>query len=148
MLITQISVFLENKEGRLADVTGVLGKNDIDVNAMCIADTTDFGILRLIVNKPKKAQDVLKEEGFTVNSTEVLAILVEDKPGGMARALEVLREAGIDIEYVYNFISKLNDKASVILRVEDIERALEFLTEKGVKVLSSEEVYEMKFKEE
>lgn len=90
MDVKQISVFLENKSGRLAEVTKILGENNIDISALSIADTTDFGILRLIVNDPDKAEKVLKENGFTVSSTNVIAIGVEDKPGGLSKALEIL----------------------------------------------------------
>ena len=101
MLIKQISIFLENKSGRLAEVLNILGKNNIDLIAISISDTTDFGILRLIVNKPEEAEKVLQESGCTVNSTEVLAVSVEDKPGSLAEVLAVLARESIDIEYLY-----------------------------------------------
>ncbi len=136
--ITQISVFLENKSGRLFEVTRILGENDIDIKAMSIADTTDFGILRLIVNKPQKARNILKEEGFTVNATGVLAISIPDKPEGLAGALKIMKDNDIEIEYVYNFISKLNKKASVILRVTDCERAVCLFEDNDIKVLGAD----------
>lgn len=143
MLVKQISVFLENKSGRLADVTRTLGKNNIDISALSIADTTDFGILRLIVNKPEKAEEVLKEDGFTVSCTNVIVIGVQDKPGGLAAALEILDRESIGIEYMYAFVSKTEDEAMVILRVEDPARAVAVLKEKGISVLPSSQVYKL-----
>jgi len=143
MLVKQISVFLENKSGRLADVTRILGKNDIDIGALSIADTTDFGVLRLIVNDPEKAEKVLKEEGFSVGITNVIAIGVEDKPGGLSVALEVLEKEGIGIEYMYAFVGKSENQALVILRVEDSDKAVSVLKENNICVLSAEQVYSL-----
>ena len=143
MFVKQISVFLENKSGRLADVTRTLGENDIDISALSIADTTDFGILRLIVNKPEKAEEILKEHGFTVSGTSVIAIGVQDKPGGLAVALKVLDEEKIGIEYMYAFVSKTADEALVILRLDDPEKATAVLKEKGISVLSASQVYKL-----
>lgn len=143
MLVKQISVFLENKSGRLAEVTRTLADNDIDISALSIADTTDFGILRLIVNKPEKAEEVLKKNGFTVSGTSVIAIGVEDKPGGLASALEILDDENIGIEYMYAFVSKTDDEALVILRVEDPGRAIEVLKKSNIRVLPSDQVYKL-----
>ena len=133
MVLKQVSVFLENKSGRLADVARALGENDIDISALSIADTTDFGILRLIVNKPDKAVRVLDESGFTVGTTEVIAIAVEDHPGGLAMSLDALEQARIDIEYMYAFIgNKASNRAMVILRVENPETAISALQAKGL----------------
>lgn len=141
MFVKQISVFLENKSGRLAEVTGILGKHDIDISALSIADTTDFGILRLIVNKPDLALQVLKENGFTVSATDVIAIAVEDKPGGLAKVLKILYKKDIGIEYMYAFVGKVTDQALVILKVEKADEAIEVLKENNVKILPAEEVY-------
>lgn len=141
MLIKQISVFLENKSGRLAEVTSTLGSNDINISALSIADTTDFGILRLIVNKPEEAEEILKENGFTVSCTNVIAIAVPDSPGGLAKALEILDKESIGIEYMYAFVGKTTDEALVILRVEAPEKAIDLLTQNGIKVLPSSTVY-------
>ena len=143
MFVKQISVFLENKSGRLADVTRTLGENDIDISALSIADTTDFGILRLIVNKPERAEEILKDHGFTVSGTSVIAIGVQDKPGGLAVALKVLDEEKIGIEYMYAFVSKTADEALVILRLDDPEKATAVLKEKGISVLSASQVYKL-----
>ncbi len=142
MLVKQISVFLENKEGRVAQVTQILSDSDINIRALSIADTTEFGILRLIVDKPELAEKALKDEGFTVSITEVIAISIEDEPGGLAKALEVLHKNRISVEYIYAFISKTSHKANVILRVEDCERAIKTLEEGGFLVLRASEVYD------
>ncbi|HOA41105.1 MAG: ACT domain-containing protein [Halanaerobiales bacterium] len=142
MLIKQISIFLENKSGRLAEVLNILGKNNIDLIAISISDTTDFGILRLIVNKPEEAEKVLQESGCTVNSTEVLAVSVEDKPGSLAEVLAVLARESIDIEYLYA-VGKDTRGAVVIVRVNDLDRAIKILTENKIELLSAERLYKL-----
>lgn len=141
MKVKQISVFLENKSGRLADVTRTLGRENINIRALSIADTTDFGILRLIVNRPEEANRALKEEGFMVSETEVIAVDVPDRPGGLAHVLEILGEASINIEYLYAFIGKTSDEALVIFRVENCDGAMHALQAKNIKVLDGNEVY-------
>ena len=133
----------ENKTGRLAEVTKILGANGIDISALSIADTTDFGILRLIVNNPELAEKVLIDNGFTVSITHVIAIAVEDTPGSLAKALAILEENGISVEYLYAFVGKATNKALVIIRVENPETAIEVLTGKSVEVLEKEEVYKL-----
>ncbi len=143
MLVKQISVFLENKSGRLAEVTKILGEKDIDISALSIADTTDFGILRLIVNNPKKAEQILKEKNFAVSCTNVIAIAVADKPGGLAEVLQILDNYSIGIEYMYAFVGKNKDEALVIIRVEDLIKAVEVLNKNKIRVLSANEVYNL-----
>lgn len=143
MLVKQISVFLENKSGRLAEVTKTLAESNIDISALSIADTTDFGILRLIVNDPEKAEGILSENGFTVSSTSVIAVGVPDEPGGLAAALDVLDKESIEIEYLYAFVGKEDKAALVIFRVEDPDKAIKVLQDNGIKVLTSEEVYNL-----
>ncbi|MFZ5592396.1 MAG: ACT domain-containing protein [Bacillota bacterium] len=143
MKIKQISVFLENKSGRLARVTKVLGKHDINIRALSIADTTDFGILRLIVNNPDKAFQVLKEAGFTVSVTEVLAVEVTDRPGGLAEALAVLQEAEINIEYLYAFVQKATNAALVVFRVEQLDKAIEALQKHNISIVPEDKVYSL-----
>lgn len=143
MLIKQISVFIENKSGRLAEVTRILGENNIDISALSIADTTDFGILRLIVNNPDVALKVLKDDEFTVSCTNVIAIGVDDKPGGLHVALDVLEKNGIGIEYLYAFVGKTSNEALVILRVDAPDKSIELLKSKNIKVLSAESVYSL-----
>ncbi len=141
MLVKQISVFLENKSGRLADVTKTLAENNINICALSIADTTDFGILRLIVNKPEEAEKVLSDNEFTVSCTSVIAIGVEDKPGGLAKALEVLHQQNISIEYMYAFVGKSGNDAFVIIRVEKPDDAIKTLANCDIALIPSQKVY-------
>lgn len=143
MLVKQISVFVENKSGRLAEITTILADNDVNIQALSIADTTDFGILRLIVNKPDIAEDTLRARGFTVKATDVIAVSVEDVPGGLAKALNALNEVGIGIEYMYAFTGKRRADALVILRVEEHFKAIDTLTKHGISVMSPEVVYSL-----
>ena len=142
-LIKQISVFVENKSGRLSDILNVIGQNGIDISALSIADTTDFGIVRMIVNDPDKAAEILKSNNLVVKVTDVIALAVADKPGGLAGEIEKLKTAGISIEYMYAFIGKSDKGALVIVRVENPEKALEVLKDENVTVVSPEEVYRM-----
>lgn len=107
MRVEQISVFLENRAGRLAEITRVLGEAGVNIRALSLADTSDFGILRLIVSDNDKAKAALKERGFTVGKTNVVAVEVEDKPGGLNRILELLSNQSINVEYMYAFVSTL-----------------------------------------
>lgn len=143
MKVQQISIFLENKSGRLAKVTEVLGDNGINIRALSIADTTDFGILRLIVNNPPKAYEVLKANGFTVSCTDVLAVEVTDNPGGLSSILKFLDGAGINIEYLYAFVKQTENAALIVFRVEQLDEAARMLHQKGIRVLSDQEVYEL-----
>jgi len=141
--VQQISVFLENKSGRLAELTDVLGKSGINIRALSIADTSDFGILRLIVNKPETAFKVLKEAGFTVSITDVIAVEVEDKPGGLAAVLKILESVGINIEYLYAFLEKASNNALVVFRVEQVDEAVDLLIKNNVSVLKGSDVYKL-----
>jgi hypothetical protein len=143
MKVNQISVFLENKSGRLADVTRVMAENKINIRALCIADTIDYGLLRLIVNDPDKAKEVLHKEGFTVTQTPVLALEIPDKPGGLAEVIAILAEKDINVEYIYAFVGKSGENAVVIFRVERIDEAVETLQQGGAKLLNGEQVYSM-----
>lgn len=140
MKVEQISIFLENKSGRLAEVTGVLAEEGINLRALSLADTADFGILRLIVNDTEKAKAVLKERGFTVGRTEVLAVEVPDRPGGMAGVLSALGEKDINVEYMYAFVQKSTEHAVIIFRFDDLDGAITALKEKGVRILTGQEV--------
>jgi len=142
-MVKQISVFLENKAGRLASVTRVLGDAGINIRALSIADTSDFGVLRLIVNDPEKAYRILKDAGFTVSQTDVVAVSVPDRPGGLAEILEVMAAADINIEYLYAFIGSAGRNALVILKVEDAEKTISFCQEKGITFLKAAEVYSL-----
>lgn len=142
-MVKQISLFLENKKGRLAHVCKVLGEAGINIRALSIADTADFGVLRLIVNDPDKAYRILTESGFITNITDVLAIEVADTPGGLATVLEKLDEAGISVEYMYAFIGNASKEALVIIRVENPEEAVGVTKAAGITVLSGQEVYSL-----
>lgn len=139
----QISIFLENKAGRLSHVTRVLGEAGINIRALSIADTSDFGILRIIVNDPNRAYRILKEANFTVSETEVIAVQVPDSPGGLATVLEQMAEASLNIEYLYAFLGTSEDDALVIFKVEDIERARQTFQEKGIRFLDEQQLYQL-----
>jgi hypothetical protein len=141
MKVEQISIFLENKSGRLADVAEVLAGADINIRALSLADTTDFGILRLIVNDTEKAKDVLKKNGFTVGKTEVIGVEVPDRPGGLAEILKVMKDNGINVEYMYAFVQKSAGNAIIIFRFDELEKAIEVLQKAGLKILKGEEIY-------
>ncbi|MGI5967591.1 MULTISPECIES: ACT domain-containing protein [Anaerotruncus] len=139
--VKQLSIFVENQPGRTAEICNILAEHDIDIRALSLADTTNFGIMRLIVNHPSRAESVLKEQGYTVSQTNVIAVGIDDKPGGLAIALNVLRDADIAVEYIYAFVSRSEKTAFVILRVEDNAVAIEALQAKGVRILAGEEIY-------
>lgn len=144
MQIKQLSVFVENKEGRLADITAAIADAGVDIRALSLADTTDFGILRLIVNNPDKAVDVLHTAGLTVALTDVIAIGIPDSPGGFAKAIRLLSDAGISVEYLYAFVNRVDEStAYVILRVEDNDHAVDVLKAGGIPVLSAADIYDM-----
>ncbi|MDO9573823.1 MAG: ACT domain-containing protein [Candidatus Contubernalis sp.] len=144
MKVNQLSVFLENKSGRLVRVTKVLGENDINIRALSIADTTDFGILRIIVSQPKEAYNLLKSEGFVVTETDVIAVCIPDKPGGLGQVLAVLEKESINIEYLYAFVGNTNTKnALVVFRVEDCEKAVEVLKANDISVVDGDKFYQM-----
>ena len=141
MSIRQISIFLENRCGRLREITDVLAKAGINIRAISLADTSDFGILRIIVNKPDEAMACLREARFTISETEVLAVEVEDRPGGLAKIVALFASAGIGVEYMYGFVEKSGEHALMIFRVEGIDIAVDVLREKGVRLLTGSEVY-------
>ncbi|MEW5803666.1 MAG: ACT domain-containing protein [bacterium] len=140
MIVKQISIFLENRKGRLAEVTKLLGDQKINIRAISLADTSDFGIVRLIVNDMDRAYEVLKNAGITVNKNEVIAVEIPDKPGGLASVLNVLKAAGLNVEYLYGFLEKKTDKAIMIFRFDDMNEALRVLKESGVSTISDQEL--------
>jgi hypothetical protein len=141
MRVEQISIFLENKSGRLAEVTDVLASGGVNIRALSLADTADFGILRLIVDRVDQAKQALKDKGFTIGRTEVLALEVPDRPGGLAEILRILGKAGINVEYMYAFVQRSLDNAIVIFRFDELEKAIQVLTGAGVRILRGEELY-------
>lgn len=143
MQVRQISVFMENRAGRLREITGILAKANINLRALSLADTSDFGILRLIVDKPDNAVDMLRKEGFTLRENTVIACVIEDKPGGLANILDALAEQNISVEYMYGFLGKHEHEAVMIIRVENTETAIETLLEAGATLLKGEQIYGM-----
>jgi hypothetical protein len=141
MKAEQISVFLENKTGRLAEVTGILSEANVNIRALALADTSDFGVLRLIVDDNIKAVKALKNRGFTVGRTDVVAVEVEDRPGGLHRLLEMLHKAEINVEYMYAFVQHSGENAVMIFRIDNIDEAVRVLEEHNVKVINGSEVY-------
>lgn len=140
MPIRQLSIFLENKSGRLAEVTTILGEAGIDMRALVISDTTDFGVLRLLVNKPEEALKALKENEFTVSLTDVVVIATPDSPGGLSKVLQLLEKSGIDIEYMYAFIGRKSGEAPAVFRVEDVVKTVEVLKNNNIRVITEEEL--------
>lgn len=143
MKAEQISVFIENKSGRLAEVTRILGEAQINIRALSLADTSDFGILRLIVNDRERAKIVLKENGFTVAKTEVVAVEVPDRPGGLFQILKQLESMSINVEYMYAFVERLSENAVIIFRFDETDKAIRTLLDNGFNVLEGEQLYRM-----
>lgn len=143
MKVEQISIFIENKSGRLAEVTDILGSADINIRALSLADTSDFGILRLIVNDPEKAKQVMKEKGFTVGKTEVVAVEVPDCPGGLCQILTALDQESINVEYMYAFVERCGDNSIIIFRFDETEKAITTLLGRNFNVLEAERLYQM-----
>jgi hypothetical protein len=141
--VSQLSVFIENKSGRLADVTRALAQNKVNIRALSIADTIDYGLLRLIVNEPVAAKESLAREGFTVTLTEVLAIEVPDKPGGLATIIDILAQESLNIEYMYAFVGTSGENAIVVFRIEKVDEAIAILQQKGVRILTGDELHSL-----
>ena len=140
MLIKQMSVFVENTTGRLAQLTRVLGNDGIDIKASCIADTVDFGILRCIVDDPEEATRVLTEHGFTASITEVIAVELEAGPGGFADVLEIVAKENIGVNYIYSTIRSKEGAAIIVLKVEDPQKAIDVLLSNNVKLYKAHEL--------
>ena len=143
MKVEQISIFIENKSGRLAEVARVLGEKGVNIRALSLADTSDFGILRLLVDNTDMAQTTLKENGFTVNKTEVVAVEVPDEPGGLCNILQVLDDAHVNVEYMYAFVERNAGNAVIIFRFDEVDNAIAVLNGKGVSILSGEKLYSL-----
>ena len=141
MSVNQISVFLENKPGTLNRMTGVLAKNNIDLRALSLAETKDFGIVRMIVNDVFEATNVLKEADFIASLTPVLAYAIPDEPGGLNKLLQAFTEANVNVEYMYAFLGgKQTDHAYMIFRVAQVKDAEAAIGQKGFKALTQEEI--------
>ncbi|MHB1456218.1 MAG: ACT domain-containing protein [Armatimonadota bacterium] len=143
MKVKQLSIFLENQSGRLSEVLSAIGNEGINIRALSLADTSGFGILRLIVNDIDKARRILQNAGFTVRETDVIAVEIPDKPGGLAKVLAALATRSINIEYMYAFVEKASNNAVVIFRIENLDEAIETLKSHGVEILTAQEVYSL-----
>ena len=140
MTIHQISVFLENRSGQLAEITATLSENHVDLRAISIAETADYGVLRLIVDDAQRASSILLEHGFILTMTPVVAVAVPDRPGGLSKVLDVLSEAGMDIEYMYSVFGQKNGLAYMIFRVADPAALEDVLTKNGLASVPGEEL--------
>ena len=140
MRIKQISVFLENRQGRLYDVCSLLGSNNVNIRALTIAETESFGVLRIVVDKSDVAIRLLRDNQFVANFTDVIAIEVPDKPGGLASILKVLAENEVNIEYMYGFVEKFSDKALLVMRFEDTDFAQQILAKHNVHVVAEKDI--------
>ena len=141
MVAKQLSIFLENKSGRLTEVTEVLAKENINVSALCIAENADFGILRGIVSDPDKAYKALKDNHFAVNVTDVVGISCPNIPGALAKVLGYLSDEGVFIEYMYSFAN--NNIANVVIRPSNLDKCIEVLKEKKVDLLAASDLYKL-----
>lgn len=141
MKVEQISIFLENKTGRLAEVTAALKDAEVNIRALSLADTSDFGILRLIVNDPEKAKTALREKGFTVARNMVVAVEVEDRPGGLHDILSLLDKHAVNVEYMYAYIRPQGKNATLIFRFDKIDEAITLFEKNNITLLSGDKIY-------
>lgn len=141
MIIKQISAFVENKNSGVSEITKILGSGGIDIRAMSIADTTEFGILRMIVSDTPEAEKLLQKAGISVKITEVSAAAVPDSPGGLAGALEILSDGGINIEYIYAFIGGSDKGALVVFKADNQEKAESLLDAANLEKVSAEDLF-------
>lgn len=140
MFIKQLSIFVENKHGRLEAIIDALGKNGVNISALSIADTTDFGILRLIVDDTEKAKKTLNDIGVIAKVTDVIAVYIDDRTGGLASVLKVVSDGGVSIEYMYAFLGRTEGKALMVLKADDEAKAEKILTENGIKLAAPDEI--------
>ena len=143
MIVKQVSVFVENRAGRLAEVTGILAAQNINIRALSLADTADFGILRMIVDDVEGAKGILKKEGLTVGEADVVAVEVPDRPGGLAHLLQIFKDENLNVEYMYAFVKAPSQSAVMIFRFEDPHRAVEALQGKGIRTIPGDELYHL-----
>jgi hypothetical protein len=143
MKVQQISIFVENTPGRLAEATRVLGQAGVNIRALSLADTSEYGVLRLIVDKNNLAKEALDRSGFTVTKTDVVAVQVPDRPIGLADILDKLDAAGVAVEYLYAFVERCGDNAVIIFRFDNTDEAIQVLLDNHIKVLPGERVYNM-----
>lgn len=136
-MVEQISVFIDNRPGRLAELCKIMGKNDVDIRALQLVEAGEFGLVRMITDNNEKSTALLKEAGMSFNKTEVLGVLMEDKPGSMGEISSLLSDASINIEYAYAFITKIEKKAILILKVSNLEKSIEILKVNGINILEN-----------
>jgi hypothetical protein len=141
MKIPQLSLFISNSPGTLADIAAILGEIGVNIRAMSLADTNNFGVLRMVLDDADKARQVLKDYGYPVRSNEVIAVEIADRPGSLGALLRVLADAGRNVEYMYAFVQKNAERAVLILRLDDLDGAIACLQGAGVTVLSGAELY-------
>ena len=140
MVVKQISVFIENKEGRIKKAVNAISKEGINIRALSLADNTKYGILRLIVSDNEKAKEVLKASNFIVKETEVIVVGVKDEPNGLNSTLEIFENANINVEYLYAFVSSKTDEAIVVIKIEDYEAGIKALSNENANILSEEDI--------
>ncbi len=141
MTIEQISIFVENKAGGLSQVTKTLADHQIDLRTLSIAETPDFGVLRAIVNDPGKTAAILTEAGYICKITPVLAVAIDDRPGGLHKVLQLLADNGINLEYTYAFVTRASDTAYMVVRVADNQKAIQVLTESGIPLVNAKDLF-------
>ncbi|MDO5819011.1 MAG: acetolactate synthase [Methanobrevibacter sp.] len=141
--ITQLSIFLENKVGKLYQVLDLLAENEINIRALSLADTTEFGILRLVVQDPIKAKDVLEKKDYIVKNTPIIGAELDDTPGGLSSILKILKDEGIDLEYLYAFTHEKEDKAILLLQSKELNELIAILNAYKVPLVPAEEVYNL-----
>ncbi len=139
-MVKQISVFIENKEGRMKKAINTLAKENINIRALSIADTTKYGILRLIVSDNKKAIEALEKDGFIVKENDVLIMAVPDKPDGLNSTLAIFEDKGINLDYIYAFVSSKTDEAIVVMRLKNMAKAMTILKDSDVNILEKEDI--------
>ena len=139
-MINQISVFLENRAGQLADITDTLAANGIDIRALNIAETSDYGVMRIITNDSEKTMEILNGAGFIASETKAAAVAVPDRPGALAEVLRLLSDASMDVEYMYSIFSQLEGRAFMVIKVRDAEAAEKLLSEKGIYIAKQEDL--------
>ena len=143
MKIKQLSIFLQNRMGSLSKPLEVLSENGINIRAMCMADTSEFGILRLVVDNPLKGKEVLEESNFLVKITEIIGVEMNDAPGGLTDVLKVIKDNQIDLEYLYAFTHDKVNKAILLLHADDIDNLIKVLEDNAMVIVPSEEIYDL-----
>jgi hypothetical protein len=140
MKLIQISIFLENRKGRLYEVCSLLGKNKINIRALTVAESEEFGILRIVVDKPEAAAQILKRNGFVASLTDIVAVEVDDRPGGLASILKIFSQSNINVEYMYGFVEKKSDRALLVFRFDEPDKAIVLLKKNKITVVGKKDI--------